>query len=137
MIKVVEQINDGDCAIASLAMFLGRPYKTVLKEAKKRYGNPEKKGLWLTQIQALAKHFGTPVRIYRSQSFDCDEALGLLSVDNYGAGWRKSNRGKPEGHMVVIYKGSIIDPVGPSIWTPPDYKRYNKSKFKSMLLPRD
>jgi hypothetical protein len=135
MLKLAEQMDDGDCAIASLAMFLGRPYKTVLKEAKKRYGSPEKKGLWLTQVQTLAKHFGTPVKIYRS--FDCDEGLGLLSVDNYGAGWNKTKRGRPEGHMVVVYKGFLIDPVGPSIWTPKEYRRYNKAKFKSILLPRD
>jgi len=135
MLKLVEQIDDGDCATASLAMFLGLSYKTVLREAKKIAKNPEKKGLWISQIMKISRRFGVPLRRSRNFNFEYAE-IGLLNVENYGLAWRKTKRAAPESHLVVIYKGVIYDPWGPSAWSPEEYRKRNKSKFTSVLWPK-
>jgi hypothetical protein len=120
-----------NCALATLATFLGRPYSTVLKTAKKLVKNPEQKGMYMTDMIRIARKFNVHLKQIRSFDASVD---GILSVENYASGWVKAKGAKEAPHVVVVWKGLVFDSIGPSVWTPGQYKRCNKSKFYSMLV---
>lgn len=133
MLRLFPQRTDGDCSIACLATYLGRPYSTILKTAKRYSRDPVKLGMFMTEIQKVAKKLGCSLVLKRHINFANHE--GILSVDNYAKGWRRRGKGKePEGHVVVLWRGLIYDPTcGGTLWTVEQYKRCNKTKFTSIL----
>jgi ABC-type bacteriocin/lantibiotic exporter with double-glycine peptidase domain len=129
MIQVVGQKTEGDCTIAALATFLGCAYNTVLKTALSVAKNPQQKGMYLTECIRVAKKLGVKLKNCR---YSPSKNEGILAVTNHAKGWRC--KGKAVEHVVVVWKGWIIDPVGPSIWTKDEYMRCAKAKFGAMLI---
>jgi hypothetical protein len=130
-LSITAQKTDSDCTIACLATFMGIDYEKVLEKAEKIACNPRKRGMFMTEIRRVAKMFKVKLKPVRKVNFEKDE--GILSVDNYGKGWRTRKSGKPAGHVVVVWQGLIFDLCGQTVSTPAQYIRINKPKFGLFL----
>lgn len=102
-VVVIEQRSLEDCAIAALAMLLGRTYEDVLDVAARVVQRPHRRGMWLTDLIAVAGELG--VSLVRKRRADLDEDIGILSVE--------TNRGP---HVVVLRAGVVIDPSDHAVW---------------------
>ncbi len=119
------QRTTGDCGIACISMITGIPYEDVLVSVAedRRYGAlPHRTGLWLTNMMAIAKKLGCPLRKKRVCNFVMDK--GILAVEM-----------PTLGHVVVLMSGLIFEPDDASVWLPIDYKRRHRAKFGSILIP--
>jgi hypothetical protein len=103
--------EQSDCAIASLAMYLGYSYEDVLRVAA-NVDRPHraKHGLFTDQIRVIAKELGTPLRY--SRTIDWEEDYGILLLDE---------------HAAVLRNGLIFDPDG-LIWEFDDYLEHYKNE---------
>src|SRR6266446_6306764 len=109
MMRVIAQKTEEDCTVAALAMFLGLSYNTILKVARQFSHNPEKEGMFLTEMIRVARKLGYKLRYGR---YSPKKLNGILAVTNRAAGWRlKGPKGKPAPHVVVVWNGVIVDPV--------------------------
>lgn len=101
--RLVLQRADGDCGLAALATYIEATYEDAYAAMttidSKRRG---KSGVFLKDLMRLSAKMGVPLRLKRR--FDLDESEGLLHIvwlDGDVVGL---------GHMVVLYKGVIVDP---------------------------
>lgn len=92
----------GDCAVACLAMLLGRPYVEVLAAAPKRFKTCN--GLTIRQMKNIAARFGQPLG-YRPGMPEDDE-VGILDLDRVD-----------DGHVVIYIKGAMYNPADGMIYT--------------------
>ena len=111
VINPVMQKNASDCAIASLAMLLGRSYEEVSKKALELFDKPHQKGLTTREIQRLARAVrGQSLQSIKIKNANLDEETGMLFV----------KRGTEE-HACVLFEGVIFDPADGLIWNVPTY----------------
>lgn len=121
VVQPVVQINEGDCAIAALAMFLGRPYATVAEAARRVARHAETKGLYTTQIRRVAKALGVQLE-KRRHSLE-GPYTGLLTTK------RKADKRE---HVVVLFQGVVLDPLDGLLW---DYDTWlNKTSYTPTAL---
>jgi hypothetical protein len=103
-----------DCGTASLAILTGLPYTTV--DETVRIIDPRREGLYNRELIAVAKQLG--VTLTQTRRFD-PAAEGVLRV-RWNSGDRK--RHNPDGHFVVLRKGTVIcNEFGLRTWD--DYQR--------------
>lgn len=96
--------EDADCAVATLAMYLGRTYEDVLRVVSRvDRRDAGKFGLFTEQIQAAAKRLGEPLRL--RPTFDLEEDYGILVFHD---------------HVNLLRRGQILEPNG-TVWDADDY----------------
>jgi len=87
-----------DCAITSLANYLGIDYTDVIRVASRVTPDGGKTGLTVRAIRRIAALCGQPLTIRRT--FDPDESYGIVVVQ-----WRGHN----EAHAAVLREGWVQD----------------------------
>lgn len=87
-----------DCAITSLANYLGIDYTDVIRVASRVTPDGGKTGLTVRSIRRIAALCGQPLTIRRT--FDPDESYGIVVVQ-----WRGHN----EAHAAVLREGWVQD----------------------------
>lgn len=113
VVEVIVQKTSSDCAIAALAMLLGKPYREVSEAALVACSRPHKSGLWTPEIIRVAKHLGAILKPQDVKAFD-EEGTGLLVV-------RKKNG---VSHVVLLFQGVVVDPSSGLVY---DLDTYLKS----------
>lgn len=119
VLRIVRQ--DGvstDCAVASLAHFLGVSYAEALA-AFPRPDRVVRAGAYMTEIVTAALAFGVKTKLRKR--YDLDEDTGILHVS--GA----------DEHLVYLWAGRIIEGNGECYLSAHDYMRINKYKPQSLL----
>jgi hypothetical protein len=96
LLRLTPQREDNDCACAAMATYFGLSYEDVLRAVTLIDGRRGKGGLYLPQIQAIARGFGKTLRAHRK--FNIEEDEGLLRVLVAG-----------DAHIVVLKRGLIFD----------------------------
>lgn len=129
-VELVIQHSAGDCGLATLAMYLGKPYEDVLLAAvSKKAPNPHIGGMMTRQIVRAAKRLGT--RFILRRSWDIENDCGLLTVE-------KLER-KPDEfaqHLVLLKWGLIFDTDG-TVWEPDLYMTQHGFRPVSLLVEED
>lgn len=87
-----------DCAILSLAIYLGVPYPDIIRIAARVIDHGGKQGLPLATIKQIAALCDAPLRLRRA--FDPDDDYGIVWVE-----WRK----RLEAHSAVLRNGLVLD----------------------------
>ena len=95
----------GDCTIACLVMWTGKPYPDVIAMAPP---NAHKKGMYTGKIIETAAKLGTVLS--RRRKFDLHEDDGILTVIPH-----PMKRGRPD-HAVVLVNGAVLDPFNGRLW---------------------
>ena len=112
---MVAMREEGDCAVASIAMFAGQSYEDVLREVvladPKHHG---REGLSDHQIRKVMASLGTKVR-HRSV-VDYEEDYGLLRLYD---------------HLTLLRNGLIIE--NDTIWDVDDWRRYRGYRDDSLV----
>lgn len=104
LVTKIEQGREGaDCAIATLAMYLGRSYEDTLRAVTRVDPDGGRQGLFTEQIQRAARKLGEPLR-YR-QRVSLDDDYGILCFPD---------------HCNLLRRGQVIEPNG-TIWDADDY----------------
>jgi hypothetical protein len=125
----LEMQRGQDCALACIASLTGAKYEDVLYEASRDRtigAYPHECGLFYKDIIRVAKRLGCSLRNKRKCNFSTDE--GILGVDWLGK--------KISHHVVVVMAGLIFDLADMTVWSPEEYKKANRAKFGSMLVPK-
>jgi hypothetical protein len=117
----------GDCGICAVGSFTSQTYEDVVSRAD-QLGFKWKKGLWGTQMVALAASFGTTFK--KRRKYDIETATGMLMVNICE---REPGR-KPKriDHVVVLDDGRIIDCDG-SIWRIDAFLSHYEAKVGELL----
>jgi hypothetical protein len=106
LVEIHVQKNLSDCAVASLAMISGRPYRVVSEAAVAAAPTVHTRGLWTTQILAIAKAIKFPLRRVKHP---LDDDTGLVIV--------KDATGKTNDcHVAALFQGVLIDPATGNVW---------------------
>lgn len=87
-----------DCAITSLANYLGIDYTDVIRVAARVVEDGGKGGLTVASIRKIAKLCGQPLKIRRV--FDPEESYGIVVVQ-----WPRHK----EAHAAVLREGWVQD----------------------------
>lgn len=121
--------DEGDCALAALAMLTGAPYPTVSRVALKTVRRrPHATGLWAGEVMKIAKALKTPLRRLKLRgklpSTLDDEATGILLVQR-GDG----------SHAVVLFQGVVINPADGLIWDLDTYLTEGEWTPHELLVP--
>lgn len=96
--------EEADCAVATLAMYLGRTYEDVLRVVSRvDRRDAGRYGLFTEQIQAAAKRLGEPLRL--RAAVDPEEDYGILVFHD---------------HVNLLRRGQILEPNG-TVWDYDDY----------------
>jgi ABC-type bacteriocin/lantibiotic exporter with double-glycine peptidase domain len=120
-IRVVPQRFQDDCGIACLSMILVKPYEAIYDAMRHHTKKKSHRGgLTLKQIEAIAASFG--VILVRQKRYDLDEAIGILSIS-----------GKNYEHVVVVKKGTIIDPSDGTVWDADTYLAHHNFRAHTLL----
>lgn len=114
----------GDCGICAIGTLTGRTYEDVVAVASQISKN-WKAGLWLREIEDIARELGLTLR--RKRKYDLDSDVGILDVEIL-------DRRKREPHVVVLNAGRIID-SDYTIWDAEAYLIHYKAKAKTLLTP--
>ena len=101
IIRVIVQRSSGDCAIATLAMYLGVNYEDILSVASQTVNRPllHRAGMWTKDIKATAGALGVSLKMRRT--FDPEMADGILVMKE---------------HVAILRDGIVIDPSDGTIW---------------------
>ena len=108
IVQLVSMRDSADCAIASLAMLLGKTYAEVL--AACRGSNITQEGLSNYQFRAVARRLGYKLRYQRGAPDDDD--IGALDLTRADDDIR---------HVVLYLRGVVVDPRGAGeLWSDVD-----------------
>lgn len=118
-LQVHPQRTKADCAVACLAMFLGKSYEEVLIVAPHRV---LKSGMEIRHVKQTAKKLGATLRLHRT--FDPETDSGLLGV---------RSKKWPLEHLVVLWNGSIVD-TDATLWEYDVFMKAYKAQPISLLV---
>lgn len=97
IIEPIVQKEDGDCAIASMAMVLGKAYLEVADAARAMSPTALARGLHTTEIIRLLKRLGIDgAKSVPLKGLDTSEETGLVLTKK---------------HVAVLFNGILIDPA--------------------------
>ena len=116
----IRQTGEADCAIAALAMLLGKTYGEVAPIVTEVAPKALQRGLWVTEMQRVVRKLGGVLRV--SRTFNLDEDVGLLMIDL-----------EDSGHVVVLFRGVLINPGDGCVWEPDAYLAKSAAKPRSLL----
>ena len=120
IVQPVRQHTNYACAIASLAMLIGWDYSAVFDYTHRKIGERIKTGLWIRDMKGVARHFGVP--LVSKRMFDVDESTGLLLI--------RQGRYRSD-HAVLLFNGTIYDPMDGQLWEPDAYLASYAPKLKA------
>lgn len=118
VVEPIIQKSAADCAIASLAMLLGRPYAEVSAECLRMTRKPHSLGLGTRQINALAKRLGAA--LVKGSVKDLDTATGLLYVDMADV-----------AHACLLFEGVVVNPSDGMIYSLDTYLSAHRATINS------
>ena len=121
-VEVIVQKTEADCAIAGLAMLLGKPYKDVSVAALKLCSRPHRAGLWTPEIVKVAKHLGATLKVTSPTTIE-DDSTGLLIV-------RKKNG---VSHIVLLFVGVVVDPASGLLYDLSTYLKTTRYHVRGFL----
>jgi len=121
--RVVTQRSDWDCAVATLAMLLNIDYETALAQAGRTA--PVERGLWFSEMIAIAAEFDEELVIRRRSRYDIEKATGIVHVYHYTAKHSVS-------HVVFLHRGLFYETDG-LVWEYGAYLAAKKFKAGSIL----
>lgn len=125
IIEPIIQKNVGDCAIAVLAMLLGKPYREVSAAAITMTRTPHRVGLGSRQIAALARAMGSGLTKARPP-FDLEDETGMLCV---------AFPDKSE-HAMVLFCGVIYNPADGLLYAPDVYLSAKRTRVVGLWRVR-
>lgn len=101
-LEVIVQKTSMDCAIAVLAMVMGRSYREVSDVARRVTKRPHARGLYMTDLRRIAR-----LLHHRVVSVGAvpDDGAGMLVLV------KPSTR-----HYVAVFQGVVIDPSDGLLW---------------------
>lgn len=124
----LEMQRGQDCGLACIASITGYRYEDVLAEASRKEPVgcfPHENGLYLSDMIRIAKRLGCSLKKKQTCNFSKDE--GILAVGTRNKRFTH--------HVVVVVKGLVFDCSDMTVWEPEEYKKANKAKFGSILIP--
>jgi hypothetical protein len=124
LLKVTKQLDKADCAIACLAMMLGKPYPEILHAACSVGANPGQAGMSTEAILQTALRLGTNLAIKRGWDWETD--CGLLSIER-----KRPSKKHFSQHMVLLKWGLVFDTDG-TVWEPDIY--LDKLGYRALSL---
>ena len=127
--KVHAQRKGFDCGIAALASFVGADYEDVYACAV-AVSPTFRQGLAMREMITIAEAFGHPLERVDYRKVDLLEDVGILGVNWHRSMW-KIHGGV--GHWVVLRRGTIIDPVGPTYDDAGVYLKERKGRPGTLL----
>jgi ABC-type bacteriocin/lantibiotic exporter with double-glycine peptidase domain len=126
---VLQSERHGDCAIATLASYLGRTYEEVLfAAARVSRGDVLERGLHTTEMVRIAKRLGTKLRELQWERVDVDEATGILTVN------ARIHDQTYALHTVLFRHGDIIDCRDGTVWDSDIYMKHFAADPVSLLV---
>ncbi len=130
--KIHAQRRSHDCGVAALASYLGVTYEDAYVAAAAASPSFLKRnGLTIREMLVMASAFGRPLKRLHYSRVDVEEHTGILGVNWHKSMWRVHGC---QGHWVVLRRGTIIDPVGPSHDDAADYLAVNKGRVGTLLM---
>lgn len=121
-IEPIVQRDIGDCAIACLAMLVGKSYPEVVAAAPAR---AYQRGMHNREVVETAAKFG--IRLIRRRKFDPKDDIGILILNSVPP--RKS-----ASHAVLLLEGQIYDAANGRLWLDVDvYFRLENWKPGTLL----
>lgn len=133
--KIHAQRKGHDCGVAALASFIGTTYEDMyVAAAAVSPSFLQRHGLTIPEMIRMARAFGRDLVPVHYTRVDLEEHVGILGVNWHRSMWRKH---EATGHWVVLRKGTIIDPVGPSHDDAVDYLACNKGRVGTLLKLKD
>lgn len=128
VVQLVPKHGLGDCVVASLASYLGKPYEQVVAAAGRVYPYFWRTGLENKQALAIAKNLKCSARWVRD--YDIDEDSGVLGV-SYIVGRRE--------HAVLLLEGRIyeLEDSPATCWEPAAYMAAHGARPGLLLVRRD
>lgn len=125
--RLVQQRGVGDCGIAALATYLGQSYEDVYTTMAAM--DPAARGKSGTTFRRLIKVAGKlGVALKLRLKIDLDEQEGLLGVE-----WLDPWAHPSRQHVVVLFRGLVIDPADGEILDAEEYMERNHARAVSML----
>jgi ABC-type bacteriocin/lantibiotic exporter with double-glycine peptidase domain len=122
IIEPVIQKEDGDCALAAVAMLIQKPYRLVSEAALKMFRKrPHETGLELRQMRALMRKFGVESQSLSPTDLDLSEETGILSIS------------KKNPHVVLLFQGVIVDPANGLLYDIDAYCADQKAKITRLI----
>ncbi len=119
-LRVVKQRHSSDCAVATLAMFLGVRYEDVLVAFNKPVIDI---GVdFPKDMIAVARKLKTPLKLRKRFDHEVDD--GILHVDL---------RAQSQAHVVVLMDGLVFDTDG-AVWDYDDYLIAANAKPMGLLM---
>ena len=122
IIETIFQKTEGDCAIAALAMLLGVPYVTVSETALTIKEDPLRDGLYISDIQRVAKKLGQALQSVKPASINLSEETGILFL-----------RRPAYAHTVVLFQGVVYNPSDGMLWDLDTFVHTNKYRIVRLL----
>lgn len=123
-LEPIIQKDIADCAIAALAMALGRSYREVSEIAQLVGKRPHSRGLHTTEIDRIARHFGASFK--RQRVVTNEDATGLLVLE-------RGRRPKREFHIAALFQGVVINPADGLVWDFDTFLVRGEWKAKAIL----
>ena len=129
---VLQSDRHGDCAIATMASYLGRTYEEVLVEvARVTRGDVLSRGLYNGQMFKVAKRLGQTLKAKPWDRVDPDEATGILYVKARIHGQEYAD------HLVLYRHGDIIDCRDGTLWDADVYLKHFAADPVSLMAVED
>ena len=113
LVQLVQRRTDFDCGLVAIAMYFGLSYEDTLAHAAQVTDvKVHRKGVFVTQIQRIAKQMG--VQLVAKRTWDIENDFGILVGDYL------LDNGVKDRHAVLLKQGLIWD-VDLGVWEPEDY----------------
>ena len=123
-LAVCLQRHPMDCAVATMAMLLGKSYEDVLQAFKH---NVMAKGATVAQMQAAARRLGTALR-WRRWRDALEHETGILAVSS--PRWAHD-------HLVLLKDGELIIDTDGTIWETDVFLSAYEARPVSLLVEQD
>ena len=111
-VSLVLQQTGADCAVAGVAMLLGRSYAEVFQANEELSRSVRKVGASDAAIRKLVRALGASLT--KTLKVDLDDDTGLLAL-------KSSDIEKQAHHLVVLFRGVLVDPGTCLLWDPEVY----------------
>ncbi len=125
IIQPIRQVSEGDCALCSLAMILGKSYQEVSAAASSFIVKPHKNGLGTGEIKKIALKLGAKLTSTKTKGLPLDEETGIFLV-------RFPDKIE---HAVVLFQGVIYDPYDGLLYDSTTYLSSKNAHPLNLLRP--
>jgi ABC-type bacteriocin/lantibiotic exporter with double-glycine peptidase domain len=127
---LVAQRRSFDCAVSAAAMFAQVHYNDAFVAAV-RTTRHLSSGMTVSEIARMLRRLGCPVRRVSWRRVDLEEDSGLLMIN-----WNRPAQHGATSHAVVLRRGTLIDPLDPSVWDAEDFLKVKNGRVGTLLVER-